>query len=167
MIYTSGSFYQGEMLLKGSLFLSSPLFSSITQHTNAQLFLASQIFDSTTKHTEAVSWSFESFVNRLDSLNIYFGINATQDSNYLYIKKSDLTGLTPSLNNKPESLLVAILLKVLSNFPVVDENGIEFDNLNLFRWQNMIIRKNDFYYVRNTIVIETFYLATLAQIELD
>lgn len=155
-MYSGSSFYQGEMALKGSLFLSSPLFDAITQHTNAQLFLSSQLFDSTTQHTEAVSWSFGSFVNRLDSLNIFFGVNASQDSDCLYINKSDLIGLTSTSNNQAESLLVAILLKALSNFPVIDEEGIEFDKLNVFRWNDSIVVKNNFYYVRSTLVIEGF-----------
>lgn len=40
-----------------------------------------------------------------------FGANATQDSTYLTIYKSDLTGLTVASENSAESLLAAIILK--------------------------------------------------------
>lgn len=43
-----------------------------------------------------------------------FGADATQDLDSITILKADLPGLTAVLNNRPESLLVGILLKAKS-----------------------------------------------------
>ena len=71
-----------------------------------------------------------------------FGSNASQSVNLLTINKADLPLLTPSSNNTADSLLVAILLQVLSNFQgnltdekgntVTDQNNIPitYDNSN-------------------------------------
>jgi hypothetical protein len=48
------------------------------------------------------------------TLQEIFGANATQTATDLVIKKSDLATLTASIDNRSESLLVAILLKAKS-----------------------------------------------------
>lgn len=47
----------------------------------------------------------------LSSLARFFGVNARQDLNNIYINKADLIGLEPHSNNTAESLLVALLLR--------------------------------------------------------
>jgi hypothetical protein len=105
-----------------------------------------------------------------------FGVNATQDSQTLTISKSDLPLLTALVANTVESLLVAILLKALSNFqgyvenenaiPITDENynPIKFDNkeayelLSLFRWDSFFSKRDSSFFVTNTIIIDSFVL---------
>ncbi len=106
------------------------------------------------------------------TLQQLFGVNAFQDGQVLQIKKSDLPLLTPSVNNSSESLLVAILLKVLENFsneildsnnqPILDSDnklilrsGELFDDLNVFRWQDVLIKRGEILFVRKTIVVES------------
>ncbi len=109
------------------------------------------------------------------TLQQLFGVNATQDSQTLLIKKSDLL-LTPQINNTAGSLLIAILLKALENFqgliedengqPIADENNrpIEFDNteafefLKVFRWDTTFADRSSIPFIRDTIVIERFIL---------
>ncbi|OCQ98965.1 hypothetical protein BCD64_23285 [Nostoc sp. MBR 210] len=67
---------------------------------------------------EGVLFSSADVVQALSKIQIYFGMNFAQDEAYLYLKKSDLTGLTPSINNKAESLLAAIFKRI---FELIDE----------------------------------------------
>lgn len=53
-----------------------------------------------------------SYQNYLSRLARFFGVNAKQDANYLYIQKSDLILLIPRVNNTAESLFIALLLQV-------------------------------------------------------
>lgn len=110
------------------------------------------------------------------TLEQLFGVNAIQTSQSLTITKADLPFLTPSSNNTAESLLAAIVLKVLENFRfaitnensqyITDENGqfIEFDNgdfipsLYVFRWDSIIAQRDENYYIRDTIVIQDYTL---------
>lgn len=54
------------------------------------------------------------FFNLLSNLQIFFGLNASQDTNFLYIKKADLTDLTPLTNNTAESLFTAIIARLIN-----------------------------------------------------
>lgn len=138
-MYSGGDFYQGDTLLE------------------TQSYLSPSIFDAITAFTDAVLWSSESLVNRSDSLALYFGNNASQDENYLYINKNDLAGLIPSINNTAESLLVALICRLIG---VTDEN-VDVILANLF---DVYLANERLTY---TILIQTFYAATPAQIELD
>ncbi|MBL1199899.1 MAG: hypothetical protein FWK04_12625 [Nostoc sp. GBBB01] len=110
------------------------------------------------------------------TLQDLFGVNAVQTADELIIKKSDLSavGLTPTANNRTEQLLVAILLKALSNFQgyLTDENGniladennasIGYDNrqlyelLEMFRWDAYAKQRNGNVYLTETIVIHSY-----------
>lgn len=110
------------------------------------------------------------------TLQELFGVNAVQNADELIIKKSDLSavGLTATANNSAEQLLVAILLKALSNFQgyltdesenlLSDENGniIGYDNrelyelLEMFRWDAYVKEREQKVYLTETIVIH-FY----------
>lgn len=48
------------------------------------------------------------------TLTEVFGTNALQDASVITLDKADLTGLTASVDNTAESLLVAIVLKAIS-----------------------------------------------------
>lgn len=85
-----------------------------------------------------------------------FGVNAIQDATNLYINKLDLPELAANSGNRGESLLVAILLNLHSNFEgsVSDENNsdvtdelnrpITFSNLNLYELLNIFYWKRQF-----------------------
>lgn len=105
-----------------------------------------------------------------NTLQQLFGANATQDNQSLVIRKSDLPGLTPSVNNTAESLLVAILLQSWGEFegllvdetgePVVDETGeaIGYNHRELFEKLNVWFWKRQFTggRVLDTFVIDVF-----------
>jgi hypothetical protein len=110
------------------------------------------------------------------TLQELFGVNAVQTADELIIKKSDLSavGLTPTANNRAEQLVVAILLKPLSNFQgyLIDENGniltdennapIGYDNrqlyelLEMFRWDAYAKERNEKVYLTETLVLESY-----------
>jgi len=137
-MYSGGNFYQGDTFLEG------------------QWFIAPSIFDTITAFTNAVLWSCENLINRSNSLQIYFGINATQDENNLYINKGDLTGLTPLSNNSAESLLIALLLR---NLDITSES----DDLIMVELFDTYISGNK---IKNTILIQPSYLAPITDNEL-
>lgn len=109
------------------------------------------------------------------TLQQLFGVNAIQNSQILVITKSDLPLLTPFAGNTAESLLTAILLKVLENFsgtltdeysnPITDEysNPIKYEQndyyewLKLFEWEEKYIKKrNQTDYFTDTLIIQEF-----------
>ncbi|MCC5640546.1 hypothetical protein LC593_32900 [Nostoc sp. CHAB 5844] len=138
-MYSGGNYYQGDTLLEGQWLALSSLFDAISNYTNA------------------IKWSCESLINRSNPLQIYFGNGARQDSNYLYIKKSDLTGLTPLVNNSAESLLIALLLKNLDMTNDVDD----LITLTLF---DTYVSENK---IKNIILIQPSYLALTTNDELQ
>lgn len=99
------------------------------------------------------------------TLQQIFGANAHQDINYLVVIKNDFLSLTSTPTNKAESLLVAIVLNLHSNFegvvldennlPVTDEldNNITFSNLNLYELLNVFHWKRQFL---QTMIVDTF-----------
>jgi hypothetical protein len=114
----------------------------------------------------------------METLNLQkiFGINATQTVDELIIKKSDLSmiGLTATTNNRAEQLLVAILLKALSNFQgfLIDEEGnlmsdennklLGYDNkgvyeyLEMFLWNEYPTKRTDSVFLTKTIVMHSY-----------
>jgi hypothetical protein len=109
------------------------------------------------------------------TLQQLFGERASQTATELVIKKADLVAvrLTPQSGNRAEQLVVAIILKALSNFQghltdenniiIVDENNnpINYDNRNLwelleiFRW-NTYIPEGYTDRIRNQIIIYSY-----------
>ena len=110
------------------------------------------------------------------TLTQLFGDSASQTATELVIKKADLVaiGLTPQANNRAEQLMVAIVIKALSNFQgyLTDENGnvladgnnalIGYDNrqlyelLEMFRWDAYIKQRDGSVYLTETIVINSY-----------
>ena len=74
-----------------------------------------------------------------------FGSGATQTAEQLLIQKADLEKLTPANHNRPESLFVALLLKLQENYqgtlttpsgePVRDERNrtVNYDDTGLVK----------------------------------
>lgn len=110
------------------------------------------------------------------TLQKIFGSNATQNIDELVIKKSDLStiGLTATTNNRAEQLLVAILIKALSNFQgfLIDEEGnlmsdennklLGYDNkeiyeyLEMFLWNEYLTERNDNVFLTKAIVMHSY-----------
>lgn len=72
---------------------------------------------------EGVLFSSGDLVDSLSKFQIYFGMSFHQTETHIYIKKANLTGLTPSINNTAESLFIALLNKVIS-LGTIPENRI-------------------------------------------
>jgi hypothetical protein len=112
-------------------------------------------------------------LNRLTLADI-FGKGATQDATVLVIQKSNLSRLTPQVNNTAESLLVAILITALSAFSgtladgneqsITDENGtpLTFDNsedfelLKIIGWTPFQFVRNGQKYINNQIIVSGY-----------
>ena len=59
-----------------------------------------------------ITLSLGQFQNYQSSFARFFGVNASQNSSYLYIKKSDLPLLNNSINPTGEALFIALLLQI-------------------------------------------------------
>lgn len=99
-----------------------------------------------------------------------FGEGASQTSASLIIQKSSLRGLTPSLNNRAEQLLAAIVFAGLRNFSgtledststqITDSlgNSITFDNSTLYdelvieQWKTLVVKNK----IQHTFLINQF-----------
>ncbi|BAZ02252.1 hypothetical protein NIES37_62640 [Tolypothrix tenuis PCC 7101] len=108
------------------------------------------------------------------TLQQLFGDGATQNIDTITIKKSDLPGLLAASNNTAESLLVAILLKVLDTFagkltdengnPITDENGVPItfnqgdilDTFYLEYWRTIFKKKGNVNYRIFQFVLHEF-----------
>lgn len=84
-----------------------------------------------------------------------FGLNATQTEADLVLKKSDLTGLTPSASNTAESLLVAIALKAKAGLTdTTRETNIDQSVAVTDGFGQTVATRNNEVYLRTTISIE-------------
>lgn len=104
------------------------------------------------------------------TLQQLFGSSASQTAETLTIHKADLLGLVPSLNNRGEQLLVAVLLQVHQQFEgvltdpegraITDELGraIAYDNrqlsekLRLWFWRRQFVNSTQL----DTFILEVF-----------
>ncbi|MBD2210190.1 hypothetical protein H6G27_09900 [Nostoc linckia FACHB-104] len=102
------------------------------------------------------------------------GANSTQNIDTITIKKSDLPGILAASNNTAESLLVAILLKVLDTLlgkltdengnPITDENnqpitfnqGDILDSFYLEYWRTIFRKKGNVNYRIFQFVLHQF-----------
>jgi len=55
------------------------------------------------------------FFNPLTTQQTYLGFGASQNLNYIYFRKADLIGLTPTSNNTAESLFAGIINQILNS----------------------------------------------------
>lgn len=70
------------------------------------------------------------YQNYYSYLGYFFGLNARQDKDYLYIYKSDFEDLTLKFNNTGESILVALLLLLIKTISHLGDTRIA---VNLWR----------------------------------
>ncbi|BAZ66276.1 hypothetical protein NIES4106_53550 [Fischerella sp. NIES-4106] len=108
------------------------------------------------------------------TLQQIFGVNVSQDSQTLTIRKSDLSLLTPSSANTAESLLAAILINVLINFqgtitlennqPIIDEdeqpitydNSEAFELLKVISWNAFLAIRNNQQHINHQIIVSNY-----------
>ncbi|BAZ36971.1 hypothetical protein NIES4101_28920 [Calothrix sp. NIES-4101] len=96
-------------------------------------------------------------INYQSSFQVFFGADSRQSLSNLIIKKSDLLGLTPNVNNTAESLFVAVLVNL-----IINNTNINNDNIKVSKWRTII---ND--NTRNNIIlIQLFNTITLENNEL-
>lgn len=103
-----------------------------------------------------------------------FGVGVSQDASFLYIRKADLIGLTPLVNNKAEQLLAAIIGTTQSTFEgllidelgdlIVSESGesINYDNsldylYNVELWRSIITTsRNSIKYITHQFLVTEY-----------
>lgn len=105
------------------------------------------------------------------SLQQMFGANVYQDSNSLVIKKSDFSNLVASGDNKAESLLIAILLKVFNSSEIylTDTNDKRLNDAannfisNKYKisdftsftyWKRYYFKQNNQNYLADTFIVQ-------------
>jgi hypothetical protein len=72
-----------------------------------------------------------------------FGVGATQNANEITILKNSLTGLTPSANNTPESLLAAIILKAQTKLTQESQDANPEQNITIENGISSIVTRNN------------------------
>lgn len=99
---------------------SYTLIASVGSYADSLLFSSAyiqvskgQLLNSTSKLIVHQQYKQGKYVNYLSRLARFFGDNAKQTNTHLIIQKSDLPSLTPKLSNTAESLLLAIILRVM------------------------------------------------------
>lgn len=95
------------------------------------------------------------FHNYLSSFVRFFGDNAKQDVSRIYIKKSDLT-LTTNANNRAESLVVALLLRVMQY-----ESDDYISRVVIKRDMTRYVSKNNFPYVQIVLTVKLYLLLVI------
>ena len=107
-IYNSGNHALCRILSKGlTVYLSGSLPAS-TKGTALTIPLSRSI-PASTKGTALIILGFILF-DQLTTFQALFGITSYQSTTAIYIKKAELSGLTPNSNNSAESLVIALLL---------------------------------------------------------
>jgi len=100
------------------------------------------------------------------SLGEIFGINATQDSNYLVINKDDLS-LNPAANNSPGEILVALVIEPLyvcddDGCAICTDDGVPISNdmvwsdVSFSQWQSQIVSEGGEFFEQETVLVEVF-----------
>jgi hypothetical protein len=99
------------------------------------------------------------FLNPLTPLQAYFGFDASQNENYIHIKKADLLGLTPKLNNTAESLLAGIINRLItavgnkrskitvSYWGAVIENGLITQTVEIKLYSPLLIIEDEVLFI--------------------
>lgn len=108
------------------------------------------------------------------SIESLFGKDASQNIDSIIIKKNNLPGLTSSPSNTAESILVALILKIIENFEgnLTDNQGfsltdnlgnkVTFSNRELYEllegffWKRDFTRRNDSLFSRISFVIMSY-----------
>jgi|GEM_PF-3560393 len=102
------------------------------------------------------------------SLGEIFGVNATQDINYLVISKADLS-LTAAASNAPGETLAAIIIEPLylcndDGDAICADDGVPINNdmvwtdLIFFQWDTQIVTESgsNQLFDQETVVVEVF-----------
>jgi len=100
------------------------------------------------------------------SLGEIFGVNASQDINYLVISKADLS-LNPAANNSPGEILAALAIEPLyvcndDGEPICTDDGVPLNNdmgwtdINFFQWNTQIVSQGGAFFDQETVVVEVF-----------
>jgi hypothetical protein len=107
-VYNSGNHALCRTLSKGLTISLSGSIPASTKGTALTIPLSRSI-PASSKGTSLIILGFN-FVNQLTTFQSLFGITSYQSSTEIYIKKAELSGLTPNANNSAESLVIALLL---------------------------------------------------------
>jgi hypothetical protein len=89
------------------------------------------------------------------TLQQVLGANATQTADEIVISKADLgtTGLIASANNKPESLLTAIVLKAMGTLTTANQDANPDQSITFEAGLSSFTRRNDVDYRRDQITM--------------
>ncbi|ARV63370.1 hypothetical protein BZZ01_32750 (plasmid) [Nostocales cyanobacterium HT-58-2] len=86
------------------------------------------------------------YQNSLLAIQACFGINVSQNADFLIIQKADLPDLIPNFNNRGEQLFAAIFLQMLKNY----ELSSMTDRFHIFHWKSYF--ENG--YVKHLLVVQ-------------
>jgi hypothetical protein len=92
------------------------------------IFTSSNISQSGVIQIPGFTFKVPSFLNPLTSQQAYLGFKGNQDQNYIYIKKLELFGLVPKVNNTAESLFAGLINRLIIT---VSDKRIEAE---IFYW---------------------------------
>ncbi|MBE9191399.1 hypothetical protein IQ230_13795 [Gloeocapsopsis crepidinum LEGE 06123] len=96
----------------------------------------------------------------LSTFSRFFGVNAKQDNNYLYINKADLAALTANANNTAESLLIALLLQIKEY-----ESNSLLSSVVVEYWKTQFIKLQDYSIILNIFVVKLYALVKFINYE--
>lgn len=89
------------------------------------------------------------FQDYLSSHARFFGIGFNQDTRYIYIKKADLPFLESTTNNTAQSLLVALLMRVM----LYESNNL-ISLVNVYKWSTSFLKSQTEASILNTLIVE-------------
>lgn len=132
-----------------SAFFSNPVNSLLSYKTNATSAIGSPqsglVFSSA--HQTIVLGKYQDYQSRFAR---FFGENAKQDVNFLYVLKSDLI-ISSSINNTAESIFVALMLQIL-----IYESNSEISTVFVEKFSNYLSNKNNIDFVNNNLIIKLY-----------
>lgn len=91
------------------------------------------------------------YQNLLSIFQSYFGLNARQDIDKIYINKADLPSLIPGANNTTESLLCGLLLQIQKY-----ESTSEKSLINITRLPRQFIKNKSVNLAKDTLIIDLY-----------
>lgn len=121
--------------------------SGISYSTGEVISYEPDVLHTTSTFISQINIPMPYYQTYLSSFARFFGVNAKQDVSNLYLVKSDL-GLTPLSYNNPESILVALLLRI-----AIYESNPLMSNVYIFLYKRYIEQGVQNFLVSNLVIL--------------